>query len=212
MRMILYGAVAAALFLYSPGSRCQTQEQQQQGALPASVAGQAAASSQASGNAPPQQESLAEAARKAQEEKKALPKAAKVFTNDNLPPEGVAPKPEVTAAPAGPQAPKPSEGAAAAGLSGTDEKGWRERFADLRHKLEQDQADLQVMQRELGVLNEQYYGDPNKAMHQQYSREDINKKTADIEARKKQVAEDQQAIDDAETDLRHAGGDPSWAR
>ncbi len=30
------------------------------------------------------------------------------------------------------------------------------------HKLAQDQADLDVMQRELGVLNVQYYSDPVK--------------------------------------------------
>jgi len=212
MRMILYGAVAAALILYSPSGRCQSQEhQQEQGAPSASAAGQTAAPSQASGNTAPQQESLAEAARKAREEKKALPKAATVFTNDNLPPEGAAPKPQVTAAAAG-EAPAPPAGEAPKVLSGTDEKGWRTRFADLRHKLEQDQADLAVMQRELGVLNEQYYSDPNKAMREQFSRDEINKKTADIEARRKQVAADQQAIDDAETELRQAGGDPGWAR
>ena len=68
------------------------------------------------------------------------------------------------------------------------------------------------MQRELGVLNMQYYSDPNKAMQQQLSRDDINKKTSDIDAKKKDVEADQQAIDDAEDDLRKAGGDPGWAR
>ena len=34
----------------------------------------------------------------------------------------------------------------------SDEDKWRARFDKLRHKLEQDQADLEVMQRELGVL------------------------------------------------------------
>jgi hypothetical protein len=67
------------------------------------------------------------------------------------------------------------------------------------------------MQRELGVLNMQYYSDPNKAMQQQLSRDDINKKSAAIDAKKKQVADDQQAISDAEDALRKAGGDPGWA-
>ena len=92
------------------------------------------------------------------------------------------------------------------------ESAWRERFAKLHRKLEQDQADLDVMQRELGVLDVQYYTDPVKAMQQGYSRDEINEKTDKIEARKKVVEADQQAIADAELDLRKAGGDPGWAR
>ena len=68
------------------------------------------------------------------------------------------------------------------------------------------------MQRELGTLDVQYYNDPVKAMQQQLSRDDINKKTADIDAKKKQIEADQQAIDDAQDELRKAGGDPGWAR
>ena len=69
------------------------------------------------------------------------------------------------------------------------------------------------MQRELGVDNVQFNGgDPMKAMQQQMTRDDINKKTADIETKKKQVAADQQAISDAEDDLRKSGGDPGWSR
>ena len=43
-------------------------------------------------------------------------------------------------------------------------------------------------------------------------RSDINEKTAKIEAKKKQIDADQQAIADAEDELRKAGGDPGWAR
>ena len=74
--------------------------------------------------------------------------------------------------------------AAADKPAANDEKTWRDKFATLRHKLEQDQAELDVMQRELGVLNVQYYSDPVKAMQQQFTRSDINKKTADIDAKK----------------------------
>jgi hypothetical protein len=58
----------------------------------------------------------------------------------------------------------------------------------------------------------QYYNDPVKAMQQQLSRDDINKKTADIDAKKKQIEADQQAIDDAQDELRKSGGDPGWGR
>jgi hypothetical protein len=58
----------------------------------------------------------------------------------------------------------------------------------------------------------QYYNDPVKAMQQQLSRDDINKKTADIDAKKKQIEADQQAIEDAQDELRKSGGDPGWGR
>jgi hypothetical protein len=68
------------------------------------------------------------------------------------------------------------------------------------------------MQRELGVLDVQNYSDPVKAMQQEMTRSDINQKTADIDAKSKQIDADKQAIADAEDDLRKAGGDPGWSR
>ena len=119
-----------------------------------------------------------------------------------------------TAAPAGDAGATADASAAAKkdAKSGSDEKAWRDKFARLRSKLDQDKADVDVMQRELGVLNVQYYNDPVKAMQQGMTREDINKKTADIEAKKQAIIADQQAIDDAEEDLRKAGGDAGWSR
>ncbi|MGH9733274.1 MAG: hypothetical protein ACRD8A_01630 [Candidatus Acidiferrales bacterium] len=157
-------------------------------------------------------DSLAEAAKKARTAEKNAPKA-RVFTNDNIPTAG-----GVSEVGSASQTSADSQSASNGQAKGSgktaatnDEATWRARFSKLRHKLEQDQAELDIMQRELGVLNVQYYGDPNKAMEQQLSREDIEKKTAAIEAKKKQVTEDQQAISDAEDDLRKAGGDPGWA-
>ena len=202
MRRILWLGTAAML-AFAPAGRCQNQDQQQgQGASAAP------ATSTSSGPAP--KESLADAARRVREQKKDAPKATKVFTNDNL-----TGAPEVAAVPAGAAAAAPgkAEGAAAgAPAAAPDEAAWRAKFASLRHKLEQDQADLAVMQRELGTLSLQSYDDPNKALAQQFSREDINKKTADIEAKKKQIDADKQAIDDAETELRKSGGNSGWAR
>jgi hypothetical protein len=68
------------------------------------------------------------------------------------------------------------------------------------------------MQRELGVLDVQYYNNPVQAMQQELTRSDINDKTSKIDAKKKDIEADQQAIDDAEDELRKAGGDPGWAR
>ena len=92
------------------------------------------------------------------------------------------------------------------------EKAWRERFAKLRTKLRQDEDALGVMQRELEVLNLQYYNDPNKAVQENLTRSDINEKTAKIDAGKQAVEADQQAIANAEDELRKSGGDIGWSR
>ena len=69
-----------------------------------------------------------------------------------------------------------------------------------------------MLQQKLGQNQMQYYPDPNKSLLQQYSRDDINKLTADIDAKKQQVADDEKAIEDLHDQLRHEGGDPGWLR
>lgn len=200
--------VGIALVVVPARSWCQQQDQQKDQTQQAQQSSPAA-QGQTQVAPAAQDDSLAAAARRAREQRKETPKASKVFTNDNIPTQGgVSTVGEASAAPS-------SEGATAAGSTpptGNDEKEWRAKFAALRHKLDQDQADLDVMQRELGVDNVQFYSDPMKTMQQGLTRSDINKKTADIEAKKKQVEADKQAIADAEDDLRKTGGDPGWAR
>ena len=69
-----------------------------------------------------------------------------------------------------------------------------------------------MLQQKLGQNQMQYYNDPNKSLLQQYSRDDINKFTADIDAKKQQVADDEKAIEDLHEQLRREGGDPGWLR
>lgn len=156
----------------------------------------------------PQQGSVAAAARKTRDQKKDSSKAPKVFTNENIPTSGGISSVGESSNAAGAV---DNNGGKTAG-AGNGEKTWRDRFAKLNRKLEQDKQELDVMQRELGVLDVQYYNDPVKAMQQQLTRSDINDKTAKIDAKKKEIAADQQAIDDAQDELRKAGGDPGWAR
>jgi hypothetical protein len=200
--------VGIALLIVPASSWCQQQDQQkdqmQQGQ-------QSPPAAQGQTQTPPaaQVDSLAAAARRAREQKNETPKASKVFTNDDIPTQGGVST--VGGASTGPS----SENVTAAGSThpkGNEEKEWRDKFAALRHKLDQDQAEIDVMQRELGVANVQYYSDPMKAMQQELTRGDIDKKTAEIEAKKKQVEADKQAIADTEDDLRKSGGDPGWAR
>jgi hypothetical protein len=212
------GLAAAGLFLVpARGFACQ-QDQSQQNQQSSSQSNtaqsqkpdaQAKPSAQSSDSTPAKVDPIVAAARKAREEKKDQTKPAKVFTNDNLPTTGgVSAVGETSATPG---TDKPSTADSSTSLD-AQEKMWREKFATLRHKLEQDQQELDVMQRELGVLDVQYYNNPVKAMQQELTRSDINKKTADIETKKAQIEADKQAISDAEDDLRKSGGDPGWAR
>ena len=224
MRRDLLCAAVAAFLLVPAGALARPQGQnpppQSQDQTPPAAAAQKAApasaqttTEQASAPVDP----LAAAARKAREQKKDRPKPARIFDNDNLPKNGgisaVGSEPATESAESGGAT---TDSGAAPATEGSDtakdEKAWRGRFEKLRHKLDEDQADLDIMQRELGVLDVQYYNDPMKAMQQGYSRSDIDEKTAKIEAKKKQVADDQQAISDAEEELRRSGGDPGWAR
>ena len=156
-----------------------------------------------------QQDSIADAARRAKQQKPDNSKPSKVFTNDDLPTNAsVSVSGSASAEPSG----KPGDTTGSKPAT-SDEKMWRDKFAKLNHKLEQDQAELEILQRELGVLNTQYYGgDPMKGLQQGMSQADITAKRDKIDAKKKDVADDQQAIADAESDLKKAGGDPGWER
>jgi len=208
MRRTLWLSAAVVVFAASGAIRAQAQPQNQTSSQTSQSAAPAAA---------PQQDPLAEAARKAREQKKDAPKAAKVFTNDDIPTQGavstVGQAPADTSTDTSGDTSTPTSTPAAA----NDEKAWKDKFAELRHKLEQDQAELDVLQRETGVSMLQYYGgDPQKAAQDQNSQQPLGeayqKKVSKIDAKKKDVEADKQAISAAEDDLRKAGGDPGWAR
>jgi hypothetical protein len=236
LRFLQFAALLTALALPA-ASRCQqTDPGQQKQSVHGSQGGQSvppagpdtpaqdkttvaiAGAPDAPPNPPP--DSVAAAARKARGQKKETSRPPRVFTNDNLPTAGglstVGAASSASSSDAGPdKTDKTGETGKTPGGAfgpGNSERVWRDRFAKLNHKLESDKQDLDVMQRELGVLDVQYYNDPVKAMQEQLTRDDINKKSADIDAKKKQIEADQQAIDDAQDELRRAGGDPGWAR
>ena len=228
MRREVLGAIATAALLIPASALAQQQSQNQTPQSQSSAQGQSQTSSQSSAQGASSQSTtltpaaqgdpLAAAARKAREQKKDQTKPPRVFDNDNIPKQGGISSvgSQASAGSTGNDGGLAASGAGSTlqgGLpSGKDEKGWRDRFAKLRHKLEQDQAEIEIMQRELGVLDVQYYNDPMKGMQQELTRSDINEKTDKIEAKKKLIEADQQAISDAEDQLRQAGGDPGWAR
>jgi hypothetical protein len=181
------------------------------------------------------QESVADAARKAQAEKKPSTKPAAVLTNDNLDSlkgtisvVGEAPAPPADQASdekadkgdkgktpaAGAKGKAPGKDDKAADDKKSAEKGedyWRQTFADARKKLAADAHELDVLQRDYNLKQQQYYSDPNQAMRQQYTRQDLTDTKSQIDDKTAAVAADKQAISDLEDQLRQAGGEPGWA-
>ncbi len=157
-------------------------------------------------------QSLGEIARKARQEGKTESKAAKSFTNDDVPSIKEGGVSTVGAPPAAPSAQSAAKGAkpATPPEPAKGEDYWRKRFSDARQKLALAEKELDVMQRELNLSQTQFYADPNKALQQQYSRDDINDKTKKIEDKKQEVAQLKQALSDLTDELHRAGGPPGW--
>jgi hypothetical protein len=159
--------------------------------------------------------SLADAARKARDAKKSEPKNTKVFDNDSIPSAGNINVIGQDAAPADGSAAAtspPVPGAAKPTLA-QEEQGWRDRFTKARAKQARDEAELDVLQREMGKLQLGFYpNDPVKQMQQDLTRADIIKQQAKVDKKQAEIAADKAAISDLEDALRKSGGDPGWAR
>jgi len=155
--------------------------------------------------------SLGDIARKLKAQKAKDAKPIKVITNDTLPAAKDGDSGFTTSTPA-----KPSTGAPPAGSETStpahDEKYYRAQMSKLQDQLETHKRELSVLEQKLGQNNVQYYSDPNKGLQQTYSRDDINKNQADVDAKKQQVADDEKAIEDLHDQLRREGGDPGWLR
>jgi hypothetical protein len=164
---------------------------------------------------------VADAARKARAEQKTAPKPKKVFTNDDIP---SAPSAAPPPAPATTDATSKNAGQAQAADQSAEKKTinpeddpkteayWHKHANKLRAKLATAEQELDVLQRELNKDEVQYYPDPQKALQQQYSRSDINEKTAKVAAKKSEVESLKQQVADLEDAVRKAGGDPGWVR
>jgi len=185
-----------------------------------------AAAAQPQGSSQQTGDPVADAARKAREAKKEAPKPKKVYTDDDI--KRSAPEPQ----PAPAAAPVDASGATTAQAVGdaaktTDaaknqdatrkedpngEAAWRKKFQGQRDKIEKVMKELEVLGRELEKAQMEYYPDPQKAMTQQNTRGDVKAITTKIDAKKQELAQLRQALDDLEDQLRKSGGNPGWAR
>lgn len=160
----------------------------------------------------------------------------KVITNDDVGSSSPAP-PAATSAAAGAASGQRPAGQAAAGqpgaagqaaaggqgqpAAGTEpaektqaelEQEYRMKFAELRENLSLEERKLDILQRELGLMQNQYYSDPAATLMQEQSRSNINTRIAEIETQKGVVEMAKQAIADLEEELRVKGLPPGWAR
>jgi len=151
---------------------------------------------------------VADAARKARESKKDTPKPKKVYTDDDL--KKGTPEPTAAASATPGATASTGQGAKTDDLNG--EAAWRAKFKDQHDRIAKAEKELDILQRELQKAQLEYYPDPQKAMTQQNSRVEVNDKTAKIEAKRKEIDQLKQGLDDLEDQLRKANGNPGWAR
>ena len=165
-----------------------------------------------------QAQSLADLARQQRAKKHQEPKGGKVFTNEDIPAPtlSAAPTPAQPAGETPAGAPATAEGAQPAAATQKSpeelEKEYRDKFTKLREDQTLEERRLDVMQRELNLAQQQVYSDPNVALREQYGREEINKRTGEIETQKAAVEKAKQAVADLEEELRTKSLPAGWAR
>lgn len=151
-------------------------------------------------------------------------KEGKVFTNENVAtsiPAPAAPSapetPRAAGQPVAPTAPA-AGGAATTPAQPTEpsqadlEKEYRGKFAKLREEMSFEEQKLDVMQRELNLMQTQFYANPQDTLTQEYTRSNINQRMQEIEQQKGKVEKAKQAVADLEEELRRKGLPAGWAR
>jgi hypothetical protein len=163
----------------------------------------------------PSGDPVADAARKAREQKKEAPKPKKVYTNEDLGGASAAPAATPPVTPDTDAKEKPDGQANTDKTPASDknnEAAWRKRFQDAREKLADAEKELDILQREQQKAQVQYYPDPQKAMSEQLTRKDISDYDTKIAAKKLEIDQLKQKLSDMEDDLRKSGGELGWAR
>lgn len=135
-------------------------------------------------------QSVAEAARRAREQKRTPAKPAKVITEDDVKPATPAASEPVPAsgAPA-PPAVNPSAAQAPGGSAAPDAKDEKssKEIADLKEQIKQTQSDFDLLQRQLSLEQDNYFSKPD------YTHDIAGK--AKVDGLKQQVGEKRQELD-----------------
>ncbi|MGH9712013.1 MAG: hypothetical protein ACRD5M_01780 [Candidatus Acidiferrales bacterium] len=174
----------------------------------------------ASAQQQPQQQtdSLAEAARRAREQKKDQAKATKVWDDDTVPkvPGGVnvvgQPVPSTDSNPPAANAP----GAAAAApeeKSGKDVKALQASLASAKDRLQSVKTDLDILKRKYDLDSQMYYGKPNYVADTDGAAKIADEKSQ-VDAKQQEVDAAQKKVDEIEAELKDsgAGGDTTSSK
>jgi hypothetical protein len=144
-------------------------------------------------------QSVAEAARRAREQKKAVAKPAKVITDEDMKhatPESGGAQPSAVA-PAASAAPGTPGAAEASGAPAKDEKTTKE-ITDLKEQIKQAQSDLDLLKQEQALQQDTYYSNPD------YVHDTAGK--AKLDGIKQQVSDKQDELDKLKARLAELGG------
>jgi hypothetical protein len=145
-------------------------------------------------------QSVAEAARRAREQKKAAAKPAKVFTDDDVKPAEPGSSGATAAPPTAPASSNAADAPAPAGTSSPadpkNEKKSKE-IAGLKEMLKQMQSDLDLLQRDQALKQDTYYSNPD------YLHDTAGKSILD--AIKQQIGDKQQELDQLKAKLAELG-------
>jgi hypothetical protein len=159
-------------------------------------------------------QSLADAAKKEEERRKAVKAAGKVYTNKDL----GAPSGPTPAAPSGAQSPapsappaKPEEKPAEQQEPAKDQAYWAERMKGLRAQLERNQTLADALQTQINSLSADFVNRDDPAQRAVLGNE-RQRAQAELDRLRKQIEADKKAIADLEEEARRAGVPPGWLR
>jgi hypothetical protein len=172
-------------------------------------------------------QSLADAARKAADSRKAK-QPAKVYTNKDLkpvpppstpPPATASGEPAASAAESPAESPKADKGGAKAGQTAADAAAdvakkpeyWRQRSNDLQTALDRDQTYLDAVQSRINALTTDFVNRDDPAQRAVIERE-RNRNLAELQRLQKALETDRKAIVDFQEEARRAGVPPGWIR
>jgi hypothetical protein len=159
---------------------------------------------------PAEAQSLAEAARREQERRKAVPAAPKVYTNADLAAGGAPQVPRPLPAPAGPPE-AAAEPVLEAAEEPRDEAYWRGRITEAQQQLQRNQMFLEALQSRVNALSADFVARDDPAQRAVIA-EDRQKALAEMERVKGDIQKLTKEIADIREEARRAGVPPGWLR
>ncbi len=163
-------------------------------------------------------QSLADVARAEEARRKVVPKATKVYTNQDLQPDVRArqsvpaePEPaEVSPSPTAEVAPAPAGREPEANLK-RDEKYWRSRITEARERLERSHMFAEALQSRINALTTDFVNRDDYAQ-QAVIGQDRQKALTELTRVQGEIRDLTKAITDIEEEARRAGVPPGWLR